>query len=479
MTPPPPARLENPSGSPLPALLLGLLLGLSILKLGNPVILEEQIGQPTGLSEWLSRPWPTRTGLFLLPLVAASILFLTPWRQRLTSARLPAWIWIALAGWLGWQVLSSAQSVDPKLTQLTLPHLLSIAVCFTGGVILGAGHWKPLLLGIGAGACLCWLQAFNQRTFEFRNAREALVFGQQSGWTNLSPAELSELRISGLVIQTNGLDIANPAILDKLQRARVHGSLVYPNALAGLVLLVLPVLAVDLGSTRSRLRPILFYGILLLLGALGLASLVWSGSRSGWLIAVAMAATAVLLHPSLRRFRLPIALSVLVLGAGAFGLRNRDYFKKGATSVSARFDYWKAALQNTANHPILGSGPGTFMRPYARLKAPEAEMARLVHNDYLQQFTDSGVPGGLAYLVWVLGSLGLAWGRLRSTSHPVLTTALLLGVSAWLVQGLSEFGLYVPPLAWTAFTLLGVSLGLPRLSPSTPPSPQPNFPNRP
>lgn len=475
MTPQPPAQPDTPSGSPLPALLMGLLLGLSILKLGNPVILEDKIGQPGNLAEWFSRPWPTRAGLVLLPIVIASLLFLTPWRQRLASARLPGWIWTALAAWLGWQLASTAQSVDPRLTQLTLPHLIGIAVCFTGGIILGAGHWKPVLIGLGAGACLCWLQAVNQRTVEFRQAREALLLGQQSGWTNTSPAELAEMRLSGLIIQTNGTDIANPAILDKLQRGRVHGSLVYPNALAGLVLLVLPMLAVALAATRSRLRPFLFYGILSLFCALGLASLIWSGSRSGWLLAVAVAATAILLHPSLRRFRLPIALSVLLLGGGAFGLRNRDYFSKGATSVSARFDYWKAALQNTAAHPLLGSGPGTFMRPYARLKAPDAEMTRLVHNDYLQQFSDSGVPGGVAYLVWVLGSVGLAWNRVRTSPNPILITGLLLGVSAWLTQGLSEFSLYVPPLAWTAFTLLGIALGLPQVSPSTP-APQPTHP---
>ena len=455
---------------------MGLLLGLSILKLGNPVILEDKIGQPGSLAEWISRPWPTRAGLFLLPIVIASVLFLTPWRQRLASARLPAWLWTAMAVWLGWLVASTAQSVDSRLTQLTLPHLIGTAVCFTAGIVLGSGHWKPLLIGLGVGACLCWLQAVNQRTVEFRLAREALLLGQQSGWTNSSPAELAEMRLSGLVIQTNGTDIANPVILDKLQRGRVHGSLVYPNALAGLVLLALPVLAVAIASARSRLRPALFYGILALFCALGLASLLWSGSRSGWLLAVAMAAAAILLHPSLSRFRLPIALSVLLLGGGAFGLRNQDYFRKGAMSVSARFDYWKAAIQNTADHPLLGSGPGTFMRPYARLKAPDAEMARLVHNDYLQQFSDSGLPGGVAYLVWVLGSLGLAWNRLRSAPSPILITSLLLGVSAWFAQGLSEFSLYVPPLAWTAFTLLGIALGVPRVSPSTP-STQPTNPS--
>jgi hypothetical protein len=39
------------------------------------------------------------------------------------------------------------------------------------------------------------------------------------------------------------------------------------------------------------------------------------------------------------------------------------------------------------------------MIPYRQLKAPEAEMTRLAHNDYLQQGSDSGGPGMLLYAV--------------------------------------------------------------------------------
>ena len=36
--------------------------------------------------------------------------------------------------------------------------------------------------------------------------------------------------------------------------------------------------------------------------------------------------------------------------------------------------------------------------------------------------------------------------------------AIFLGVFAWFIQGFGEFSLYVPALAWTAFTLLGFLL---------------------
>ena len=146
-----------------------------------------------------------------------------------------------------------------------------------------------------------------------------------------------------------------------------------------------------------------------------------------------------------------------MLGLAAFALRFQSYFAAGATSVGARFDYWRAAAQTTMANPVLGSGPGTFQRPYARLKAPESEMARLVHNDYLEQFSDSGVVGGALYLAWIgMVVAALAKGLARATDP--LSFALALGLVGWFAQGFVEFGLYIPALAWTAFTIAGTLL---------------------
>jgi O-antigen ligase len=146
---------------------------------------------------------------------------------------------------------------------------------------------------------------------------------------------------------------------------------------------------------------------------------------------------------------------ILLIGLVIFAVRFHGYFAAGATSVGARFDYWRAAVETTVKHPLLGTGPGTFQRPYERLKSPEAEMARLAHNDYLEQFSDSGIIGGTLYGAWIVLSL-LTVGRRVWRSADRASFAIFLGVFAWFIQGLGEFGLYIPALAWTAFTLLGV-----------------------
>lgn len=463
--------MKTPASPPAawPAAVLGGILGLAILKLGNPVILEQQIGTPATPDDWISQPWPPRTGRWLLlGLVLAMAVLPGAWSLLRDGLR-PRWLWLPPVAWLAWQLASASGSVDATLTATTLPHLATVAVAFALGVACARLRPWPVLVGIGLASAACWMKAVNQRTVEFPRDREALVLGEQTGWTNFAPAQVAELRNSGFIIRTNGLDVANPALLDKLARARVHGTLVYPNALAGLVLLVFPVLgaAVATFTGRAEARPGVRWLALALLAGMAGASLWWSGSRSGWLLALASGVAMAWLSPGIRRWRTAVTLLVVGIGAGVFLARNSGYLGKGAASAAARWDYWTAAVQATGERPWMGHGPGTFMRPYARLKRPESEMARLVHNDYLEQFCDSGVPGGVLYLAWVGTALAVAWTRHVRGRSPLMTP-LLVGTTAWMAQGLSEFGLYVPAMAWTGFAFLGWLVAVPPELASTP-----------
>lgn len=100
------------------------------------------------------------------------------------------------------------------------------------------------------------------------------------------------------------------------------------------------------------------------------------------------------------------------------------------------------------------------MISYQKLKAPESEMARLTHNDFLQQGSDSGLPGFIFYSLWIWGSIWLIHrrARLRWLGIP---WAAWLGVLGFACQSLVEFGLYIPALAWPFFLLLGCLWGQP------------------
>jgi O-antigen ligase len=162
-----------------------------------------------------------------------------------------------------------------------------------------------------------------------------------------------------------------------------------------------------------------------------------------------------------RRLKWVIVGGVLFAGLAGFGWRYSGYFNRGATSVGARFDYWQGALHTVRTHPLLGTGPGTFGETYAQYqksKRSEGEFPRLAHNDYLQQASDSGVPGCLFYGAFVIISLVYA-GRKVELRKDWLRLAVWLGLLGWALQGLMEFGLYIPAIAWPAFTFMGWLLG--------------------
>jgi O-antigen ligase len=81
-------------------------------------------------------------------------------------------------------------------------------------------------------------------------------------------------------------------------------------------------------------------------------------------------------------------------------------------------------------------------------------MARLAHNDYLEQFSDSGIVGGIFYSSWIVLSLAVIERRVWRSNN-LMSFAIFIGLLGWFAQGFGEFGLFIPALAWTAFTLLG------------------------
>ncbi len=450
-----PERPPNRTG--FYALAFGLFLGLAILKFGNPVILDQKIPAPVSPSEFWADAWPTHwASWILLPFTLAGAGLVFARRSRWPGS---PWLWRLPLLWFGWQLLSAAQTVDGGLTATTLCQFAGCLACyFIGALILGHERsLRWLLIGVLAAFAFCLVRGINQRLFEFPQSRQMLVEGERAGWTNIPPELFVEMKRDRAIITTNGADVLNPDFLAKFAKGRVMGTLVYPNALAGIILLLLPVSLVLAFNSAKQLRPPLPAAITGLTVFLGGMAFFWTGSKLGWLIAMAMGGVCLFRLPWPARLKWVAIIVVTVVGLGIFAVRFHNYFAAGATSVGARLDYWQAAAKIAWQKPLLGTGPGTFQRPYAELKSPTAEMARLTHNDYLEQFSDSGLVGGMLYATWIVLALVAIGRRVWRFADPG-SFAIFLGVLSWFVQGMGEFSLYVPALAWTAFTLLGILL---------------------
>lgn len=450
--------MKKLSVTKLYTLAFGLFLGLCIWKFGNPVILDHKITPPASISEFWDYAWPLHWANWILlglSAIGAALIF----RNKISWPQ-TRWLWLLPLIWLGWQFISATKTEDHDLTSVTLWQFSGCVACYFLGALLFKDRTtlNYLFIGILAAFVFCLVRAVDQKLFEFPLNHQMLVEGERSHWTNFPPETVAEMKRDNIVINTNGMDLANPVILDKFKKGRVAGTLVYPNALAGLILLLFPLsLALAFNATRN-FKPLVRFATVALTICLCAAAFFWTGSKLGWLIGVGMAGMFLLRLNWPKQIKIAAMMAVLVCGLGVFGVRFHHYFATGATSASARLDYWHAAVQTTLANPVFGSGPGTFQRPYLRLKSPESEMARLAHNDYLEQFSDSGLIGGLGYLAWIILTLTLTTKKLWRRND-IVFFAIFAGLTGWFVQGLGEFSLYIPALAWTTFTLLGCLTG--------------------
>ena len=411
-------------------LVVGLWLGVSLIKFGNPVIFDRLVTPPQNFAEFIFTSWPIAWGYMLLGITAliSVPLFRTKWRKDY-------WPILLLAFWLFWQFLSSTRTVSKPLTSATLPHFVGCVVSFVLGcwalsrVRLGGFFWTPVLLAF----FYVLFSGFDQQNGGLEAMRKS--FYEQPNWQSY-PKEY----------------------LQKMNSNRIFATFVYPNAFAGAIILLLPA-ALWQCWDLSRKWPRIARGVLLgIFGYLALACLYWTGSKGGWLIALLMIGLCFLHLKFSPKLKVILLTAGLVLGLTAFFVRFSGYFQKGATSVGARFTYWSAAWETTRANPVFGSGPGTFSVPYARIKAPEAEMAKLAHNDYLEQFSDSGILGGLSFAGFIFLSLGILYRTARTQGWGAF--AIWLGLVGWAAQSFIEFGLYIPGTAWVVFLFFGWLWGI-------------------
>jgi len=415
------------------AVSFGAFLGLSLLKFGNPPIMEKWVTRPEGFFEFVfAYPWPIAWAYGLLILVTIS-----GWAAGSRRLGLPFWLLALPLAWFLWEFIAGLQSVDWSLTKATLMHFAACVACFYLGVFSLSGIRKTALFwsGIICGFVLVLVTGLEQHFGGLKETRQYFL-------TYIYP-QMKEVP---------------PGYLQKISSSRIFGTLFYPNALAGAILLLLPPILAFLWGLRERFTVGARRLLVGIAAVGGLSCLFWSGSKGGWLLALLMGLIVLLRLKFSGAVKLSLIVAVLVVGLAGFFVRYLGYFHKGATSVSARFDYWQAAVQITKEHPVFGTGPGTFFIPYQKIKRPESEPSRLTHNDYLEQASDSGIPGLLFYASFIVG--GLVWiARRKDFLNNWQTFAVWLGVLGWALQSLMEFALYIPALSWSAFAFLGWMMG--------------------
>jgi O-antigen ligase len=410
---------------------------LAPLKFGAPSIVQWAITPPTSVVEAVYFTWPNQLAIIF---VFAGFTWLVLDRERML-ARVDLLFVLPLL-FLLTQALAALRTICPQVT-------IDTVMLFAAGVLLFyVGAWYArdgaatghIFGGLAVATLFVCILAMQQH---FGGLEETRAYAATHVDAATAPRDF----------------------LARMTSNRVFGPFVYPNTLAGfLVVAFAPVLAwiwVRARGWDARVK----WLVLVFAAGVMLFCLLLTGSRGG-LAAFAMMALTVLwclVPQGGRRAAGAIAGLVAVLALVVVLARHGGLMHFGTGSLEARTDYWRGAVRIIQDHPWLGTGPGTFGSIYPMYKTALTEEAETVHNNFLQMWSDSGVLAFVAFAgLWVVAvrdSFRLARQRRGDVAAAAIGGALV----GWTVHGLVDFELYVPGAALPAFILLGTLQGLKEL----------------
>lgn len=252
---------------------------------------------------------------------------------------------------------------------------------------------------------------------------------------------------------------------------RVFAIFTSPNVLASLLAMIIPLAFVLLLMTA--------YPVLRILAALAVVLMaeacLLTASRGG-LLALFLAMLILALgfwkrkEPGL--FFLNLAYFSVIVGLAHFMLlRLAKWLEAGivshqplevsgaVASLGGRLDLWRGTLELFKSFPLLGSGIGTFAGVYPRFQWG-AIYSKFTHNTYLQLFAETGVLGGLVFIVLIFCLWRKPLGRFFSSpgmSKQLFLLGISSGLTAFVFHNLIDFSLLIPAAGMAFWFLAGLA----------------------
>jgi O-antigen ligase len=213
--------------------------------------------------------------------------------------------------------------------------------------------------------------------------------------------------------------------------------------LAGLgVLLVL--------STRPARWPGLGRAVTALVagGGAWALTLVAGGAGAPLLVAAACAAAVGAVVPPMGRRGALVTTCVLALALCAVAIQQPP-----STTSSYRSAYWRAALAEARERPLLGSGAGSFFLSWQEHRTADTDV-RDAHSLYVETLSELGPIGLVLVLVVVAAPLGAA---VRRRGDPLVASAAA-GFAVFVLHAGLDWDWEMPVVTLVAFGCAGVVL---------------------
>jgi O-antigen ligase/tetratricopeptide (TPR) repeat protein len=247
---------------------------------------------------------------------------------------------------------------------------------------------------------------------------------------------------------------------------RLYSSFYAANTFAAFLLLMLPITLSRLCCATNPRQAFDFGFVAVLLGT----TLQLTSSRGAWFaLAAAVPLMFIVLRPpsraaAVRRLAVVALLSVAAVAVltnspGKVVGRTSQLLESGNRSVSDRLGYWFNALDVFKDHPVTGTGAGSFGYVHARYQRSILVYAQDPHNLYLQTAAEMGLIG-LAALGALLAAVALLWRRVLRRFPAGEEHAIVAGIgfslAAFFAHSALEMNFTFPANPAMAFALVGV-----------------------
>lgn len=201
-----------------------------------------------------------------------------------------------------------------------------------------------------------------------------------------------------------------------------------------------------------------------------MAAIVFSRSRMG-MLAAALSVLVVFGLKMLRRKTMPavlggafVALSLsLAIWIGVRPALSRfENLGQEFSGDESRVSMWPGEVKLIAEHPIVGTGLGTFPVAYTQVQTTFlTKFVNHAHNDYLEIASDLGIPAALLLfgaIILVLARCIRNFLRGEGKYGPAISLACVGSIVAILLHSFTDFNLHIPANALLFAVILGLSL---------------------
>jgi len=300
---------------------------------------------------------------------------------------------------------------------------------------------------------------------------------------------VSLIFVSGLISiysigQYFGIDLLNLKVIGS---GYISGPFENRNVLASFLVFAMPVsIGFLFEMTNKKLK--IATGLVVILSLIALIFTRTRGAWLGFIGAMVFFASAKLtsvegikgIHKSLFTKKSLIIMFLLVISLGL--LIRYDYNKPGSftkkflsiadlkdPATRHRFVMWHTAIDIIKEHPLLGTGIGTFKKIYPKYQSKYLRtkkygmfegLSRFVHNDYLEVTADTGILGLGAFLWLIVTLCWTGFKRLKrlnqSKYSPNLLIIVLSSLIAVLIHSFFHYSFYLPATSMLFWLWLGL-----------------------